>query len=186
MRGGGEPRVSGPHFTPPRYPPGAPCCLWPWAATVNTVTVVGQTPASTAGRFQTSTWTPTMVTVRTAPSHLPFPTTHLSLGASWFLSTQASHFKNSGGNAKGSHSGEARTQVIQHVTEGQMRRGSKGPMGERCTEQLIGVELWDKARQRRGGPGSTSRSPPASAWWSGGASAGEVETLAGLGCRVYC
>ena len=34
------------------------------AATVNTVRVVGQTPASIAGRFQTSTWTPTTVTTR--------------------------------------------------------------------------------------------------------------------------
>ena len=107
-------------------------------------------------------------------------------GSQVSMRARASHFKNSGGNAKGSRSGEARTQVIQHVTEGQMRQGSEGAMGERCTEQLIGVELWDKARQRRGGPGSTPRSPPASAWWSGGARAGEVETLAGLGCRVYC
>lgn len=61
-------------------------------------------------------------------SSLPsfFSPTHLPPGASWFLSTQASRFENSGGNAKGSHSGEAWAQVIQHVTEGQMRRGRAG------------------------------------------------------------
>lgn len=59
-------------------------------------------------------------------------------------------------------------------------------MGERCTEQLTGLELWAKPGEGVVGPGSTPRSPPASAWWSGAGRAGEVETLAGPGYRVYC
>ncbi|XP_070243563.1 striatin-4 isoform X3 [Bos mutus] len=63
-------------------------------------------------------------------------------------STQASHFKNSGGNAKGSRSGEARTQVIQHVTEGQMRRGSKGAMDPSVLSHVLeghGDAVWGLA-----------------------------------------
>lgn len=59
--------------------------------------------------------------------------------------------KNSGGNAKGSHSGEAWTREIQHVTEGQMRRGGKGAMGERCRAAHSGGAL-GQTRGRRGGP----------------------------------
>lgn len=59
--------------------------------------------------------------------------------------------KNSGGNAKGSHSGEAWAREIQHVTEGQMRRGGKGAMGERCRAAHSGGAL-GQTRGRRGGP----------------------------------